>query len=1146
MNALQAVIPLSVVQYLGWALVYSVWQIALVATLFGITRWWLRNSPANARYLAGCTAMMLMLALPLVTILAAGRAGTAPGIGLSDLHAQGTVGAPVAPLARHDSVVILPGSDVPQSTQSVQSPPPIESSTFEPAYSAGQPAVSRKESFRSAIEPLLPTAVYIWLAGVLILSIRLLGGWFGLHRLRRVGNTPAAREWQQAISRFKELIGVRRAVQLFESTLVEVPTVVGHLRPVLLFPASAVTGLSPEQIEALLAHELAHIRRHDYLVNLIQTLIETLLFYHPAMWWVSRQIRQEREHCCDDLAVAVCGDRADYARALAMMEGLRVAACQAAMAAGAGSLRSRVKRILGGTPRGSYRQSAWVAGALLVSACFGVTIGLYAASNRGNDQQQSDAVEATEADDESAVAALKRLGTRLALDDEAQTVGPLEGTIASDRESTARTDLYGDSLPDGALARMGTVRLHHRGHALGVAFSPDGKTLASHGADKTIRFWDVRSGKLVDQLSETDRRPVFATAFSPDGTQLASLTGTGRLELWNLATRKPAWNVAANRGTRGGTDFGYAVFIGLAVAFAPDGKTVATAGGAFVGMANSGGTVHLWDAATGAELCQFATDVPGDGGHTVAISPDGKVIASGTLRGTIRLWNLQTGEVLAVVKHAHSSAVNSLAFLPDGAALVSGGNRSWREPLPGGGRVSRFAPEIRLWEVPTGRRLGELKMDESDLGGSAIAISPDGRLLASTHHDKIRMWDLASRKPIREISDYEKPYKHRHQQVAFSPDGTMLAAVGYDNTVRVWEVATGKSLLGASEGHRRAVDAIAYSPADQIVATLSYDRTVRLWDPPTGREIRKWSFPGTHLDMFQTLLAFSPDGRTLFSGKRALKSWGPVTSWDSATGSLIRKITLPDQTASVAFSPDGKLIAAATWDWGIQRGYGVFDRDGRMIRENPKNSMIHVVDVDSGEELARFSANGTEAVVGMALSPDGKTLITASDDWRFRRWDIAEGKPVAEFPIVGHQCRLERKAGFLSSGLGMESLSSAVFSRDAAIAVTTCWADDIVIAWDLRTGKQPATIQIRGEDQDHLTISPDGRMLATVSPYYVLDPSIRLWELATGRQLAEFHCQDAIPGPLAFSPNGKVLVSTTDKGTALSWDVTPAYGKLER
>jgi hypothetical protein len=168
---------------------------------------------------------------------------------------------------------------------------------------------------------------------------------------------PACEPWLAMARRLGSALGVRHAVRLLESTAVQVPAVVGLLRPVILLPANSLAGLLPGQLEMILAHELAHIRRHDFLVNLLQAAVETLLFYHPAVWWISRQIRVEREHCCDDLAVSVCGSPLQYARALARLEELRAEPLSLALSARGGSLLHRIRRVVGapGTTAGPVR-----------------------------------------------------------------------------------------------------------------------------------------------------------------------------------------------------------------------------------------------------------------------------------------------------------------------------------------------------------------------------------------------------------------------------------------------------------------------------------------------------------------------------------------------------------------------------------------------------------------------------------------------------------------------------------------------------------------------------------------------------------------------------------------------------------------------
>ena len=196
-------------------------------------------------------------------------------------------------------------------------------------------------------EDVMPWLVMAWLAGAMIFWTRLTAGSIVAARMLSMLVRPAPAEWQRKLDELKTRIRVSQPVRLLTSALVQVPTVVGWLRPVILVPIGALAGLPPEHIEALLAHELAHIRRHDYLVNILQSAAEALLFYHPAVWWISNQIRYERELCCDDIAVAISGDALNYARALADLESYRPQHLSPALAANGGSLADRIARLLG-------------------------------------------------------------------------------------------------------------------------------------------------------------------------------------------------------------------------------------------------------------------------------------------------------------------------------------------------------------------------------------------------------------------------------------------------------------------------------------------------------------------------------------------------------------------------------------------------------------------------------------------------------------------------------------------------------------------------------------------------------------------------------------------------------------------------------
>jgi beta-lactamase regulating signal transducer with metallopeptidase domain len=355
MTAIETLLRQPAAQAVGWALLQFVWQGAAVGAFTALALLALRRSASDVRYVVAAIGLALMLTLPVVSGVQKFQA----------LRAEAAVAAVSAsPLVRAK-----------ERSREV-SPPARVTARAEPSGGGIASPALRVAAVR--IEPLLPALLLAWIAGVSMLSLRLLTGWIWVQRLRTHGNAPAADQWQRMAARLSRRLHIRRAIGLLESTLVDVPTVIGWLKPVVLLPASALGALSPQQLEAILAHELAHIRRHDYLVNLLQTLVETLLFYHPAVWWLSRRIRIERENCCDDLAVSLCGDPVAYANALADLESLRSETTPTphiAMAATGGALLQRVRRLLGAPSSHSGRGPAWLAGTVALLVIGGIALG---------------------------------------------------------------------------------------------------------------------------------------------------------------------------------------------------------------------------------------------------------------------------------------------------------------------------------------------------------------------------------------------------------------------------------------------------------------------------------------------------------------------------------------------------------------------------------------------------------------------------------------------------------------------------------------------------------------------------------------------------------------------------------------------------
>ena len=205
---------------------------------------------------------------------------------------------------------------------------------------------SAPRSWDLSLAATVPWLTPLWMLGVFVFYVRYAIGFLTISRLRRSGVCCAPAAWEQRLTNLSQQLRVSRPVRILESSLAEAPIVIGHFRPLILMPIGLLTGLPASQVETILLHELAHIRRHDFLANALQNFIDGLLFYNPAVWWISHVIRAEREKCCDDMVVAVSGDAHEYARALAALEEIRWSGREPAVAAKGGSLMKRIRRLL--------------------------------------------------------------------------------------------------------------------------------------------------------------------------------------------------------------------------------------------------------------------------------------------------------------------------------------------------------------------------------------------------------------------------------------------------------------------------------------------------------------------------------------------------------------------------------------------------------------------------------------------------------------------------------------------------------------------------------------------------------------------------------------------------------------------------------
>lgn len=315
-----------VITALGWTLTHFVWQGLLLGAIYAALVTGLKRAPSVTRYWIGMGTLAAMLVVTVITF-----------------------------------VIVY---EAPQTTAAA-----VMTATATAQVQTVLPEASRWESILMRMEIFMPWAVLAWLSGVILLSGRIAVDFWRIRKLAMVGVRPLPEPWPRIVKRLCFEMGMTRLVRVMESSRVSVPMVIGWLKPVVLIPPSALLGLSQQQLELIISHELAHIKRHDYLFNLMQLVVETLLFYHPVVRRIAIQVRLERENCCDDIVVEQTTDTLAYARALTEVEGMRCSAgMQVALAATGGHLVGRVRR-LAGMPTQQRGSMHWIAGIVVVTAC---------------------------------------------------------------------------------------------------------------------------------------------------------------------------------------------------------------------------------------------------------------------------------------------------------------------------------------------------------------------------------------------------------------------------------------------------------------------------------------------------------------------------------------------------------------------------------------------------------------------------------------------------------------------------------------------------------------------------------------------------------------------------------------------------------
>ncbi|MEM7533886.1 MAG: CHAT domain-containing protein [Chloroflexota bacterium] len=665
-----------------------------------------------------------------------------------------------------------------------------------------------------------------------------------------------------------------------------------------------------------------------------------------------------------------------------------------------------------------------------------------------------------------------------------------------------------------------SANLHHQGTVWSVAYHPDGQTIASAGADGTIRIW--RADDLTPiSLLFGHAGQVYAISYSRDGTHIVSASADQTVRMWNVSSGE---QVAQFDGHSDEV---------VSVAYSPDETHIVS------GSKDS--TVRVWEVASGQQVMKF--DGHSNWINSASYSPDGTHIVSGSHDNTVRIWSVASGKQVMQF-NGHSNWVRAVGYSPDGTHIVSGsadqtvriwhiagkkqvmelsGHSAWVLSVsysPDGVHIISSSADktVRIWDVSSGQQVS--RFDGHSGYVSSVSYSPDRRYIVTGSYDNtIQIWDIANREPIASLEAHTSemgikshdtkniPKKFlddnkteyilndpnqtkatnfkrsidRILSVSYSPDGLHLVSGGRDKKVRIWEVAS-REQVAQFDGHSDVIVSVSYSLDGTHIVSGSYDNTVCIWEVASGEQIAQLN---EHLGTVNSV-SYSPNGRHVVSGSDD----GTVRIWEVASGKQV--VQFDGHSAwieSVAYSPSGTHVVSGSSD-----------------------KTVRIWEVASGKQVARFEGHSS-SINAVLFSPGETHVVSGSFDNTVRIWDIASGEQVAQ--LDGH----------------MSGVTSVSYSLDGTHIASGSF-DKTIRIWDVTSGQQVAQLDGHLDGIGSLSYSPDGTHIVSTSR----DTTIRIWNIASREQVAQFGGNPT--HSVSYSPDGIHVVSGSLDNTVRIWDVT--------